>query len=331
MTLSVIIPVLGDTRIRECLEGLFASDPAPASLEVLVVDNGPSEEIRAVVSRFPAQYIVEPRRGSYAARNRGIERAGGDILVFTDADCVPPPTWLREIRSAFEDRSCRLAVGPSSGLGEGPVARWVQSIDDSRWSALAQSSVVDYCDTRNFAGRREIFAEERFDPEFLNAGDVEVGLRMTRRGEAVRFLPRMGTAHWNPSTLRSVLRRGIRRGRGIEAVHRKHGVDAPISGARPLVLFGRNIKPTVLRALSRSPLREAGLAALSVLLMGLIVVLSILAQFKAGERLGPKVFRTMDRASILFGRLLETRARRPIGGGPGEPQREPATRAPTQA
>ena len=72
---SVIIPVLADARIRECLEGLFASDRDSASLEVLVVDNGPSEKIRAVVSEFPAQYMVEPRRGSYAARNRGIEQA----------------------------------------------------------------------------------------------------------------------------------------------------------------------------------------------------------------------------------------------------------------
>lgn len=305
MTLSVIIPVRDDARIRECLKGLFASDPdITANLEVLVVDNGPSEEIRAVVSEFPAQYVVELRRGSYAARNRGIEQARGDILIFTDADCVPPPTWLRVIRSAFEDGSCRLAVGPSSGLDETQVARWVQSVDDSRWSALSQSSVVNYCDTRNFAGRREIFAAERFDPELLNAGDVELGLRLTRRGEPIRFLPRMKTAHRNPSTLRSVLRRGIRRGRGIEAVHRKHGLDVPISGARPFLLLGRDIKPDVLRALSRSPLREVGVTALAFLLMGLAVVLSILAQIRSGERLGRRVFRTLDRASILLGRLL---------------------------
>ena len=305
MTLSVIIPVREDARIRECLEGLFAADPdVTEGLEVLVVDNGPSDEIRDIVAEFPAKYLVEPRRGSYAARNRGIEAASGEVLAFTDADCVPPAGWLREIRTAFEDRSCRLALGPSSGLDDSGVARWVQCIDDSRWSVVAQSTHVTYCDTRNLAGRREIFEIEKFDAELQNAGDLEFGLRMARRGELIRFVPRMETVHRNPTKLHSVLARGIRRGRGLEAVHRKHGSAARIGGSRQLLLLGRDIKPGLLRTLARSPWRQMGLIGLVLLLTGLTVVLSVLARSAVGERLGLGLFRTLDRASILFGRLL---------------------------
>jgi glycosyltransferase involved in cell wall biosynthesis len=308
--LSVIIPVRRDPRIGACLDSLFRRQAvSPEEFEVLVVDNGPSEEVRRIVSRYPARYLVEPRRGSYAARNRGIGEARGQVLVFTDADCVPPLGWLKEIRSLFEDEACGAAVGPSYTLNGSKVALWVQSVDDERWWALSRESAVVYCDTRNFAARRQVLAAERFDPDFLNAGDVELGYRLARRGETICFAAQMQTGHENPSSLWAVLVRGVRRGRGIGALYRKHGPAARLSAERRLELLGWDIKPRLLALIQRQPLRWLGIAALMPMLAGLYALLLLLDASPLHGRCGRRAFRLLDRASILLGRLL---SRRPV-------------------
>ena len=65
--------------------------------DVVVVDNASTEDVAAAVpadERFTL--LVEPRRGSYAARNTGLGVARGEVLAFTDADCRPDPDWLTE-------------------------------------------------------------------------------------------------------------------------------------------------------------------------------------------------------------------------------------------
>jgi glycosyltransferase involved in cell wall biosynthesis len=70
--------------------------------EIIAVDNASTEDLSgAVPADARIRLIVEPRLGSYAARNRGLSVAGGDILAFTDSDCIPDPDWLTEGVSAL--------------------------------------------------------------------------------------------------------------------------------------------------------------------------------------------------------------------------------------
>jgi glycosyltransferase involved in cell wall biosynthesis len=65
----------------------------PKSLyEIIFVDNGSVENIEVLVSQFPqTSFTNEPKPGSYAARNKRISIARGEIIAFTDSDCVPAP------------------------------------------------------------------------------------------------------------------------------------------------------------------------------------------------------------------------------------------------
>ena len=95
---SVIIPVLNDALgLRNCLQALFNQTVSRDLYEVLVVDNGAIESrlIKDVVSSFSGTvYLQEPRVSSYAARNRGISTARGNVFVFVDADCVPAKDFI---------------------------------------------------------------------------------------------------------------------------------------------------------------------------------------------------------------------------------------------
>lgn len=93
-----MIPVRGSPRhLKECLAAISAQRP-PYSFEVIVVDNGASSDVSAIVKTFAGVRLVRADRktGSYYARNMGLAAARGEYLFFTDAGVLVPPGWLPE-------------------------------------------------------------------------------------------------------------------------------------------------------------------------------------------------------------------------------------------
>jgi glycosyltransferase involved in cell wall biosynthesis len=314
MKLSVIVPVLEDPRLFACLRSLFGQEwPGPEPYEVLVIDNGPSETVRRIAGAFPCRYAVEPRRGSFAARNRGIGLARGELLAFVDADCVVPSDWLRRIVALLSRPGSGFVTGPSDSMGDSRVAGWVQSVDDARERALSRSETVVYCDTRNLAGRREVFDRLRFDASLVECGDLEFALRATAAGERIHYARELRVAHHNPISLGAALKRSVRRGRFLAILYEREPAMR-LSGERDLRLFGRDVKAAVLRTLQRTPTRGAGIAGLTALLGVMVSTLFLLKHipFAAGLGVGP--YRILDRGALLLGILLNTppadRARR---------------------
>jgi glycosyltransferase involved in cell wall biosynthesis len=102
--LSVVIPVYHDwPRLQLCLNALELQSFPKKSFEVIVVNNNPSD-------RPPEGFWVpdnciiveEAKPGSYAARNKGAAQAIGEVLVFTDADCIPSVDWLKLVSQYYE-------------------------------------------------------------------------------------------------------------------------------------------------------------------------------------------------------------------------------------
>jgi hypothetical protein len=113
---SVIVPVYNDAdRLRTCLHALAQQTYPDSRLEIIVVDNGSTDGSATVAARFPRVRVEsEPTVGSYAARNRGIGVATGEVLAFTDADCIPTRDWVAE-------GVAHLARVPRCGLVAGRI------------------------------------------------------------------------------------------------------------------------------------------------------------------------------------------------------------------
>ncbi|MEI6331181.1 MAG: glycosyltransferase family A protein [Pseudanabaena sp. ELA645] len=113
---SVIIPVYNDSEpLKICLEALENQTYPKDLYEVIVVDNGSdaTQDIKRLVSHFDqAETFYESFPSSYAARNKGLQKAKGQIIAFTDADCIPDPNWIQNgVRNLLQVPNCGLVAG----------------------------------------------------------------------------------------------------------------------------------------------------------------------------------------------------------------------------
>jgi glycosyltransferase involved in cell wall biosynthesis len=109
-TISVIVCAHNEERfLATCLHSLLAQTRPPD--EVLVVNNASTDGTRAVAAAVPGVRVVdEPRKGLVVARERGRLEARGQILVYVDADCRAPLTWLARVEARFSRRPNLLAL-----------------------------------------------------------------------------------------------------------------------------------------------------------------------------------------------------------------------------
>lgn len=110
---TVVVPVYNDAgRIGVLIERLLAQSYPKDRYEVIIVDNGSSDETGTIVAGYPVVLLEERAiQSSYAARNKGIVHACGEVVVFTDSDCVPEDNWLEAGVMALRESGAVLAGG----------------------------------------------------------------------------------------------------------------------------------------------------------------------------------------------------------------------------
>jgi glycosyltransferase involved in cell wall biosynthesis len=100
LRVSVVVPVRNDAAaLRRCLEALATLTDVPD--EIVVVDNGSTDDTADVARAGGARVVVEPVEGIASAAAAGYDAATGDVLVRFDSDAVPPVDWIARIGSAF--------------------------------------------------------------------------------------------------------------------------------------------------------------------------------------------------------------------------------------
>jgi glycosyltransferase involved in cell wall biosynthesis len=101
---SIIVPVYNDAeRLKICLEALQTQTYPETCYEVIVIDNASDNDIKHEFRRYKnIQIEIEPRKGSYAARNKGISLAKGDYLAGLKK--VSPPFCIHQTAASSEDK-----------------------------------------------------------------------------------------------------------------------------------------------------------------------------------------------------------------------------------
>jgi glucosyl-dolichyl phosphate glucuronosyltransferase len=129
---SIIVPTCNRAAsLARTLQSLCAQR-VQADYQILVVDNGPTDETRRVaqeaIAAHPQQmihYIQEPIPGLLSGRHRGALEAKSDLLIFVDDDIEPEPGWLAAFLDSFRDPTVQLVGGPSLPSYEGQPPDWL--------------------------------------------------------------------------------------------------------------------------------------------------------------------------------------------------------------
>ncbi|WP_353808951.1 glycosyltransferase family 2 protein [Agromyces sp. SYSU T00194] len=162
-TLSVVIPSLNDARMLEqCLADLAVQTRAPD--EIIVVDNGSTDDTAAVALAAGARLVHEPVRGVLHATAAGFDAACGDVIGRLDADSRPAADWAARVERRFEsDATLGALTGTGVFYGCGPVLRAVAGrvyLGGYFWfmgMIVGQTPVFG----SNFALRREVWSATR--------------------------------------------------------------------------------------------------------------------------------------------------------------------------
>lgn len=228
---SVIIPVFNDARrLKLCLEALDNQTYPKSLYEVIVVDNGsdPSEAIEEVVAQFEraiASYESTP--GSYGARNKGISLAKGEVIAFTDSDCIPAWDWVEKgVKNLLQVPNCGLVAGKIEIFFKNPNKLTTVELYESIM-ALPQKEFLEknqYGATANvFTFRSVIERVGNFDASLKSGGDVEWGQRVATFGYQQVYAEDACVAHPARYSFQQLYKKTLRYAGGHYDLQRKRG------------------------------------------------------------------------------------------------------------
>ncbi len=214
---SVIIPVYNNAdTLGPVLAALNRQRYPRERFEVIVADNNSTDGSPDVATAHGAVVVFErDRQGSYAARNKGVAAARGDILAFLDGDCRPDEGWLSEAVAVFTETGADLVGGRIAIEAQGGSELLAAY---ERLSYVRQEDTIARHGTAAggnlFIHRRVIDTIGPFRQELKSGGDGEICLRAKRAGFTIAYADRAVVAHKAIGSVTALLKRYHRLGRG---------------------------------------------------------------------------------------------------------------------
>ena len=247
-SVSVVIPTIGRARLAEVVAATLAD---PTATEVVVVADRDPDRVDAVLAGAglvddPRVVVVAgPGRGPAAARQTGIDRARGDVVLLLDDDVVPGPGLVAAHRDAHAADARLIVVGPMPVAPElrtaSAIAHVYANDYDAEWAGLLAdpAAVVRDLWGGNVSIRR---ADGLAVPQVGALGDLrnredqEWGLRAARAGMTGAVAPRAGAVHWHEGHVAGLLDAAadqVRTGRLLDERYPELGADGDPGAGLP--------------------------------------------------------------------------------------------------
>ena len=210
---TVVIPAYNAAAtIRDCL-GCLASQSYAEPYEVIVVDDGSTDDTPGLVAReFPkVKLLRQANSGPAAARNNGAKAAAGGLVFFTDSDCAPMRDWLERMAEPFAANPEVAGVkGVYRTRQRQLAARFVQIEYEDKYDLMAGHEYIDFIDTYSAGFRKEIFnSMGGYDCSFPVAcsEDAEFSFRLANKGYKMVFVPGAAVYHIHPDAFTAYVKK----------------------------------------------------------------------------------------------------------------------------
>jgi glycosyltransferase involved in cell wall biosynthesis len=224
---SIIIPAYNEAaNIPRCLDAVTAAIKDREDVEIIVVDDGSTDETVALAEQRGAR-IVRPEHwiSIAAVRNLGGRQAKGRILLFLDADTEPPPTWFETIESWFSEGRADVLGFVDRAPADAP---WFALVWSLRLEAERETTrEVDHLPGRNVCVSREMFDRVGgFDEALITAEDKDFVMRLKATGARVMSIAGFDFYHWGyERTLWELVRKEFWRQSNHINLIRRHGLS----------------------------------------------------------------------------------------------------------
>jgi glycosyltransferase involved in cell wall biosynthesis len=250
--ISVVVPAWNAAGV---LPGLLAAlAEQTAEHELVVVDAGSVDGTAALAEAAGAKVVAAPRRNRSLARNIGVAATRGELIAFTDADCVPRPAWAAALAACLE--SSPLAAGPVR-IETRPEPNMTERFDRLWRYPQERYVAAGHATSANLGIRREAFdSAGGYDERFHHGEDTDLCLRAADAGLDLAWCPGAEVAHPAATKLREVARRGFEHGASARRLARVYPGRA---GRRYWTSPGGLVRRgAALRALSLEPVDDRG-------------------------------------------------------------------------
>lgn len=213
---SVIIPAYNARHtISASLSALHQQSVPQSQIEIIVVDDGSKDGTGDLAAQMGATVLrLAKNSGQAAARNLGIHHAQGEIICFTDADCVPQPDWLAQLTAPLHANPAISAVKGVYGTRQPELtARFVQAEYEDKYDRLRRFPRISFVDTYSAAYRRAVLREVGgFDERFPVAEDRELSYRVAAAGHEMVFQPQAVVYHQHANNPRAYFMKKVLNG-----------------------------------------------------------------------------------------------------------------------
>jgi glycosyltransferase involved in cell wall biosynthesis len=254
--LSVVIPTRNRCDVlRRTLSGLSRQRMPAGAFEVVVVDNGSTDEtiqaVQAEAVRAPVELHLErePTRGPAAARNRGLARAAGDLVLFLGDDTEPAELDLLARHAELHKlrpEPTYAVLGRATWHPSRPITPFMRWLEESGplfpYNLISDGPVPVsdfFCTAHVSAKRSTLERVGGFDARFPYAAveDVELGVRLASVGVELDYRSELLVLHDHPTTVGRSVEKMARTGRSAalyNALHpdRPHWAMAEPDGIR---------------------------------------------------------------------------------------------------
>ncbi|WP_346795482.1 glycosyltransferase [Halomonas sp. Bachu 37] len=206
---SVIVPTYYDwERLKLCVAALHNQSFPQDDFEVIIVNNAPDDtppDDFILPENF--NMITEEKPGSYAARNAALKIAKGEIIAFTDSDCIPGATWLEAAIGRLEEGAERIAgkvelFFKSDKLTLVEIYEEAYAFDQKRYAQAGGSATANMV---TWAKHFETVG--LFNDSLMSGGDNEWGWRAKEKGIPIVYAPEVVVNHPARADIKSMLKK----------------------------------------------------------------------------------------------------------------------------
>jgi GT2 family glycosyltransferase len=213
-----------DRTMDSCLASL--KELHYPNYEVIVVNDGSTDQTLEIAQRYDYIHLInQENKGLSVARNVGLAAATGEIIAYTDSDCVAEPDWLTYLVAKFLSSDLKAVGGPNFPPPEDSlIPSCVAVSPGGPTHVLLNDEVAEHIPGCNMAFRREALEEiGGFDPLFRTAGDdVDVCWRLQDKGYTIGFSPAAVVWHFRRNTIKDYLKQQRGYGKAEALVYFKH-------------------------------------------------------------------------------------------------------------